>query len=118
MTSREVIQVGNFSEVIVATHMVTKEVFPLKVLEKKHAADLAIRQQCYFFQALLDPMVQPHPRIMAKYRALWNCTMSIPICSPVSNIKIGIRTVTVMKDDSGLHAVLEAQIATWFIDDG
>jgi hypothetical protein len=44
--------------------------------------------------------------------------MSIPINGPVSNIKSGIRTFTVMNDDSGLHAVLEAQIATWFLDDG
>ena len=36
--------VGNFSEVIVVTHKVTKEVFALKVLEKKQAADLAKRQ--------------------------------------------------------------------------
>ena len=56
--------------------------------------------------------------ITAVYRTFWNCTMSIPICSPVSNIKSGIRTVTVMKDDSGLHAELEAQIATWILDDG
>ena len=44
--------------------------------------------------------------------------MSIPINGPVSNIKSGIRTVTVMNDGSGLHAVLEAQIATWILDDG
>jgi hypothetical protein len=44
--------------------------------------------------------------------------MSIPIYGPVSNIKSGIRTVPVMKDDNGLNAVLEAQVATWCLDDG
>jgi tetratricopeptide (TPR) repeat protein len=36
--------VGNFSEIIVVTHKVTQEVFALKILEKKQAAELAKRQ--------------------------------------------------------------------------
>jgi hypothetical protein len=36
--------IGNFSEVIVVTHKVTREKFALKILEKKQAIDLAKRQ--------------------------------------------------------------------------
>ena len=36
--------VGNFSEIVVATHKVTGEKFALKIIEKKQAAELAKRQ--------------------------------------------------------------------------
>jgi len=43
-SSKKALGVGNFSEIIIVTHKITKETFALKILEKKQATDLAKRQ--------------------------------------------------------------------------
>jgi serine/threonine protein kinase len=67
--------VGNFSEIIVCQHKVTKETFALKILEKKTAADLAKRQHPNVYNEIameariLLERLPPHPNIVTMYHA-------------------------------------------------
>ena len=67
--------VGNFSEIIVVQHKVTKEEFALKILEKKTAADLAKRQHPNVYNEIamerkvLLERVPHHPNIINMYHA-------------------------------------------------
>lgn len=67
--------VGNFSEIVVVTHKVTKEKFALKILEKKQAADLAKRQHPNVYNEIamerrvLLERLPPCPRIITMYHA-------------------------------------------------
>eukprot|EP00536_Pseudo-nitzschia_multiseries_P010447 jgi/Psemu1/319858/estExt_fgenesh1_pm.C_3190002 len=67
--------VGNFSEIVIVHHKVTKERFALKILEKKTAADLAKRQHPNVYNEIamerrvLLERVPHHPNIINMYHA-------------------------------------------------
>ena len=67
--------VGNFSEIIIVQHKVTKEKFALKILEKKTAADLAKRQHPNVYNEIamerrvLLERIPSHPNIINMYHA-------------------------------------------------
>jgi len=67
--------VGNFSEIIIVQHKVTKERFALKILEKKTAADLAKRQHPNVYNEIamerrvLLERIPSHPNIINMYHA-------------------------------------------------
>ncbi|KAG7368734.1 serine/threonine protein kinase [Nitzschia inconspicua] len=67
--------VGNFSEIIIVTHKVTKEQFALKILEKKAAADLAKRQHPNVYNEIamearvLMERLPPHPNVITMYHS-------------------------------------------------
>lgn len=67
--------IGNFSEIVVATHKVTKETFALKIIEKKQAADLAKRQHPNVYNEIqmerrcLLERLPPHINIVRMYHA-------------------------------------------------
>ena len=67
--------IGNFSEIVIVQHKVTKEEFALKVLEKKTAADLAKRQHPNVYNEIamerrvLLERIPPHANIISMYHA-------------------------------------------------
>jgi serine/threonine protein kinase len=67
--------IGNFSEIVIVQHKVTKEKFALKILEKKTAADLAKRQHPNVYNEIamerrvLLERLPPHPNIINMYHA-------------------------------------------------
>lgn len=67
--------IGNFSEIIIVTHKVTKEEFALKILEKKAAADLAKRQHPNVYNEIamearvLMERLPPHPHVITMYHS-------------------------------------------------
>ena len=67
--------VGNFSEIIVVQHKVTKEEFALKILAKKTAADLAKRQHPNVYNEIamerrvLLERLPPHANVVNMYHA-------------------------------------------------
>jgi len=67
--------VGNFSEIIIVQHKVTKENFALKILEKKTAADLAKRQHPNVYNEIamerrvLLERLPLHPNVIHMYHA-------------------------------------------------
>ena len=68
--------VGNFSEIVQCRHKRTDEVFALKMIDKKQAADLGKRQHPNVFneiqmerRALLERLPQQHPNIVRMYHA-------------------------------------------------
>jgi len=67
--------VGNFSEIVIVHHRVTKENFALKILEKKTAADLAKRQHPNVYNEIamerrvLLEQLTPHPNVINMYHA-------------------------------------------------
>jgi tetratricopeptide (TPR) repeat protein len=67
--------IGNFSEIIIVEHKVTKELFALKILEKKTAADLAKRQHPNVYNEIamerrvLLERLPPHANVINMYHA-------------------------------------------------
>ena len=67
--------IGNFSEIIIVQHKVTKEEFALKILEKKTAADLAKRQHPNVYNEIamerrvLLEQLPSHPNVINMYHA-------------------------------------------------
>jgi len=67
--------IGNFSEIVVATHKVTNEKFALKIIEKKQAADLAKRQHPNVYNEIqmerrvMLERLPPHINIVRMYHA-------------------------------------------------
>ena len=72
--------IGNFSEIIIVEHKVTKEQFALKILEKKTAADLAKRQHPNVYNEIamerrvLLERLPPHPNVVNMYHAFRDFT--------------------------------------------
>jgi len=71
----ETLGIGNFSEIVIVQHRVTKETFALKILEKKTAADLAKRQHPNVYNEIamerrvLLERIPPHPNVINMYHA-------------------------------------------------
>ena len=71
----ETLGYGNFSEVKIVTHKVTRERFALKAIEKKKAADLAKRQHPNVYNEIqmerrvLMERLGPHPHIVRMYHS-------------------------------------------------
>jgi serine/threonine protein kinase len=67
--------IGNFSEIIVVQHKITKEQFALKILEKKQAAELAKRQHPNVYNEIamearvLLERIPPYPYVITMYHS-------------------------------------------------
>lgn len=74
-TKGKVLGYGNFSEICVVTHKVTQEVFALKLITKKQAADLAKRQhpnvynEIHMERRVLLERLGSHPSVVQMYHA-------------------------------------------------